>query len=93
MTAAPPWPPCPSPFTLKRRHHGSNAPHHVGRIVTRRRAVLVAARLFPDDVADGADCRAETGREGMPCRVCASRNREWLRRVASTRLAMMAAFR
>lgn len=89
---APIWPACRSPFALKRRHAGSNAPHHVGRIVTRRRAMVVAARLFPNDIANGSDCRAEIGREGEPCRACNDRNRQWLRRIAATRIAMMESF-
>lgn len=91
--SAPTWPdPIRSPYTLKRRHAGSNAPHHVGRMVTRRRVMVVAARLFPDEVTTGKDCRAEIGREGEPCRACADANRRWLRRIAETRLAMMEAF-
>ena len=93
--SGPAWPEATrSPYILmKRRHAGSAAPHHVGRIVTRRRAMVAAARLFPDEVATGTDCRAEIGREGEPCRACACANRQWLRRIAETRLAMMGAFR
>jgi len=54
--------------------------------------MTIAARLFPDDVADGSDCRAEIGRDGQPCRACAEKNRLWLRRIATTRIAMMRAF-
>lgn len=75
-----------------RRAIGSKAPWHKGRMVTRGRAMTVAARLFPDDVADGSDCRAEVGREGKPCRACAEKNRRWLERIAQTRLAMLKAF-
>lgn len=75
----------------KRRAMGSRAPWHVGRMVTRGRALDVAKRLFPDEVWE-RDCKGEIGREGLPCRACASQKREWMRRVASVRLAMFKAF-
>jgi hypothetical protein len=70
----PTWPADRSPFDIGRRALGDKTPWHVGRVVTRRRAMIVAARLFPDDVTDGTDCKAEIGREGLPCRNCARAN-------------------
>jgi len=52
------------------------------------RAEALARRLFPDDVADGTDCRAEIGREGQPCSACASRNAAWTDRVREVRAAL-----
>lgn len=68
------------------------APWHKGLMITQQRAIAVAAKLFPDEVADGSDCRAEVDREGIPCRVCAERNKAWEDRVRQTRLAMLEAF-
>lgn len=65
---------------------------HVGCMVTQDRAIRVARALYPDEVADGSDCRAEIGREGEPCRACAARNAEWVARVREVRKAMMEAF-
>lgn len=45
------------------------------------RVAALARRLFPDDYHDGSDCRAEVGREGQPCRVCAGRFADWQARV------------
>lgn len=51
-------------------------------------AERLARRLFPDDVADGKDCRAEVGREGAPCGACAAANSQWADRVQAVRLAL-----
>lgn len=67
--------------------------HHVGCIISQRRAIMVARALFPDEIADGSDCRAEHGREGEPCRVCAENNQRWKDRVREVRAAMMEAFK
>jgi hypothetical protein len=37
-------------------------------------AAQLAVELFPNEVANGTDCKNEHGRIGMPCRVCAERN-------------------
>lgn len=66
---------------------------HVGCMVTQLRAISVATALFPAEVADGSDCKAEDGREGEPCRICAGRNEVWTQRVREVRKAMMDAFR
>lgn len=50
----------------------------------------IARALFPDDYHDGTDCRAEVGNEGAPCRHCAYRREEWLKRVASVKAAIEA---
>lgn len=73
--------------------NNDSASWHVGCMVTQGRAAEVAYRLFPDEATDGSDCRAEVGREGEPCRACASRNGAWAARVRETRLAMLAAFK
>lgn len=65
---------------------------HVGCMVTQDRAIITARALFPDEVADGSDCRAEVGREGEPCRSCAARNTAWIERVREVRAAMFCAF-
>lgn len=67
--------------------------HHVGCIISQRRAIMVARALFPDEIATGADCRAEIGREGEPCRACADNNAQWIHRVREVRAAMMEAFK
>lgn len=61
-------------------------------MVTIDRAAAVARRLFPDDVSTGQDCRAEAGREGEPCSICADRWASWRRRVIETRAALLEAF-
>jgi hypothetical protein len=65
---------------------------HVGCMVTQDRAITAARLLFPDEVADGSDCRAEIGREGEPCRSCAARNAAWVARVREVRAALFCAF-
>lgn len=65
---------------------------HVGCMVTQGRAIRVAASLFAEEVADGSDCKAEIGREGEPCRICAAKNEAWTERVRAVRRAMMEAF-
>ncbi|MDQ0317766.1 hypothetical protein [Amorphus orientalis] len=67
-------------------------PWHPGLMVTRKRAARVAAKLFPTDMADGTDCRAEEGREGEPCRICEHNNEQWAQRVRQVRRAMLTAF-
>lgn len=64
----------------------------LNKIVTVKRAVTIAALLFPDEVADGKDCRAEVGREGEPCRLCAERNENWEKRVAQVRESVKRGF-
>lgn len=49
----------------------------------------IAVRLFPDDVADGSDCRREFGREGQPCMICADKNERWLGRKREVREALV----
>lgn len=58
------------------------------RMVTEQRAETVARALFPDDYHDGTDCRAEIGREGQPCSICAMQREAWLERVAKVREAV-----
>lgn len=65
---------------------------HVGCMVTQDRAIAVAVRLYPDEIADGSDCKGEIGREGEPCRICAAKNTNWIERVREVRAAMLAAF-
>lgn len=65
----------------------------LNKMVTQGRAIRAARLLFPDEYADGSDCRMETGREGEPCRFCAERNVQWTARVAQVRDAMKEAFR
>lgn len=67
-------------------------PWHKGLMVTQRRAIAVAKALFPDEAANGTDCRAEIGREGEPCRACADANAQWVERVRQVRQAMIDAF-
>lgn len=55
-------------------------------------ADAVARRLFPDEIAGGSDCRAEVGREGEPCNICASTNEQWARRVEEVRLVLWDVF-
>ena len=64
----------------------------VERMVTEKRAESVARLLFPDEVADGNDCRHERERIGQPCRICADGNAEWQARIAGVRAAMIKAF-
>lgn len=47
----------------------------------------LARLLFPDEYHEG-DCRAEVGREGQPCRLCAEANRQWAERVETVRHAV-----
>ena len=61
------------------------------RMITRDRAESVARELFPGDFHAG-DCRAEHGREGQPCRICAALNEAWQARVQGVRNAMLTAF-
>lgn len=84
------FPPIPEGDPPDRRAPGE--PWHGGLMVTQGRAVRVASALFPDEVADGSDCRAEVGREGEPCRACAARNAAWADRVREVRRAMLEAF-
>jgi hypothetical protein len=72
---------------------GHREPWHVGLMVPQSRAITVAKRLFPDEIADGSDCLSEVGREGEPCRHCAHINSNWSERVRQVRLAMMEAFK
>lgn len=51
-------------------------------------AQAIAGRLFPDLISDGNDCKAEIGREGLPCRVCSEKNQAWLQCVAEVKLAI-----
>ena len=67
-------------------------PWHIGLMVTRRRAAVVAAELFPDDVADGSDCQIDRALPGAPCVFCMAKNQEWAQRVRATRAAMLKAF-
>lgn len=94
MSRRPAWPPLGPDDVPERRLGDPRDPttHHVGCVVSQGRAIVVAARLFPDEVADGSDCRAEVGREGSPCRACESRNAAWIARVREVRAAMMEAF-
>lgn len=66
--------------------------YHTGCMVTQGRAAKAAFLLFADQATDGSDCRAEIGREGEPCRVCAERNDQWAERVREVRLAMIETF-
>lgn len=50
----------------------------------------IARRLFPDDIHDGHDCRAEIGRGGQPCRICANLAERWTARIESVRAAVEA---
>lgn len=75
------------------RRESKNDPWHMGLMITQDRAIAVATKLFPFDVADGSDCRAEHGRKGEPCNVCADRNKAWSERVREVRTAMMEAFK
>lgn len=63
------------------------------RMITRERAIVVASKLFADEVADGSDCRQEVGRVGLPCTACAQRNAQWNKRVDEVRAIMLEAFR
>lgn len=64
--------------------------HHTGCIVSQGRAITVARALFPDEIADGADCGYFAP---APCRHCADRNAAWTRRVREVRAAMLEAFK
>lgn len=84
------WPKIPEGDPPEVRRSGE--PHHTGLIVSQARAIYVASKLFPDDIADGHDCKKEYGREGQPCSVCAERNQRWADRVREVRLAIIGAF-
>ena len=71
----------------------TGAPWHIGLMVTQRRAALVAARLFPEEIATGTNCCAETGNEGSPCGFCDERNKSWENRIRQVRSALMEAFK
>ena len=45
--------------------------------ITQQQAEAIAKRLFPDLISDGSDCKAEIGREGLPCRPCQEKNEAW----------------
>lgn len=60
-------------------------------MITDNQAAIAARELFPDDYADGTDCRAEIGKEGEPCSACAENNRRWNERVEQVRAAMIKA--
>lgn len=68
-------------------------PWHVGLLVSQSRAISVARRLFPGDVAEGADCRNGDAGHDKPCNFCAAANAQWFNRVREVRLAMIEAFR
>lgn len=86
----PMWPPLGPDDVPETRINGK---HHVGCIVSQKRAIIVARILFPDEVRHGEDCRQESEREGQPCRCCAHLNKAWIERVRQVRAAMMEAFR
>lgn len=56
--------------------------------ISEPQAQAIARRLFPDLFSDGSDCKAEIGREGLPCRACAEKNLTWLQCVADVKLAI-----
>lgn len=60
-------------------------------MITDQRVDSLARSLFPDDFHEG-DCMNESGREGLPCSVCAERNALWLERKDKTKRAMFRAF-
>ena len=60
-------------------------------MITETRATTVARQLFPE-ASPVEDCKAEIGREGQPCRICAAHNAEWSAIVTRTREAMLKAF-
>jgi hypothetical protein len=95
MTIAPLFPPLGPNDPPETRIGAPSDPKswHVGCMVTQGRAHAAAATLYPEEVTDGSDCRAEVGREGEPCRACAAANERWTERVRQVRAAMMAAFR
>jgi hypothetical protein len=64
----------------------------VEKMVTQDRAERVALRLFNAEYHDD-DCKNETGREGLPCSICAANNARWIERVAQVRSALISAFR
>lgn len=63
------------------------------RMITAGRAEKFARLLFPDEIHSGDDCRAEIGREGQPCSICAMQAEAWEKRKADVRAAMIEAFR
>jgi hypothetical protein len=81
------WPPLDPSDLPDRRRPGD--PYHLGLMVTQRRAIMVATALFPDEIADGSDCRDEVGRVGLPCTYCNERNQAWRTRVRTVRAAMI----
>jgi hypothetical protein len=57
--------------------------------MTKDYAERVAELLWPEKATVlGMDCRAEIGREGEPCRICADANAAWLVRVERVRDAL-----
>ena len=48
----------------------------------------IALALFSGNFHDGSDCRAEYGREGEPCRICADKRERWLQHLADVRKAV-----
>ncbi len=68
-------------------------PETLDRMVTERRAEIIARELFAADYHAGGDCRAEIGREGLPCGICLSQRAAWLERVATVRAAVQKGFR
>lgn len=69
-------------------------PHHVGLVVSQRRAIAVARALFPDEYkAEPTDCRNFVNKPGEPCPICADNNERWSNRVREVRKAMMEAFK
>ena len=63
------------------------------RMITVERADRVARALTGERERPTVDCRAEIGREGLPCRICAEHNERWRAYVDKVRAAMMEAFR
>jgi hypothetical protein len=88
------WPPLSPDDVPETRKGDPKDPKswHVGCMVTQDRAIMTARALFPHEVANGADCQKEVGREGLACRICAARNQAWIERVRQVRAAMMGAF-
>ena len=65
---------------------GEDGQHHLGCMITQKRAAIVAAQLFPSDVAVEADCQ-------RGCRHCTERRSDWQDRVSQVRWAMLEAFK
>jgi hypothetical protein len=49
--------------------------------ITREQATAIAEELFFTEIHNGADCEAEHGQEGKPCRYCADLSRLWQARI------------